>query len=134
MTLVWKKLNELISRRNGFFLLLCGLFWLKTIFAYYVDFSLGVRGLLQHVILWLNPLATTFLVLGLGLYIQRPKWRYWGLLILSLANTALLYFNVIYYRQFTDFMTINTILGYSKVSEGLSGSSLALARPHDIFW
>ncbi|KRM94727.1 LTA synthase family protein [Loigolactobacillus rennini] len=134
MTLVWKKLNELISRRNGFFLLLCGLFWLKTIFAYYVDFSLGVRGLLQHFILWLNPLATTFLVLGLGLYIQRPKWRYWGLLILSLANTALLYFNVIYYRQFTDFMTINTILGYSKVSEGLSGSSLALARPHDIFY
>ncbi|MFL2029083.1 LTA synthase family protein [Loigolactobacillus zhaoyuanensis] len=129
-----KNLHTFINQRNGFFILLVGLFWLKTMFAYYVDFSLGVSGVFQHIILWLNPLATTLLVFGLALYIQRPIWRYFGLMILSTANTALLYFNVIYYRQFTDFMTINTILGYSKVSEGLSSSSLALARPYDVLY
>ena len=41
-------------------------------------------------------------------------------------------FNVIYYREFTDFMTINTIFGYSTVSQGLSGSSFALLKPQDI--
>lgn len=128
------QLKNFVNQRNGFFILLIVLFWLKTLFAYYVDFSLGVSGIFQHFILWLNPLATTLLVFGLALYIQRPFWRYFGLMILATANTALLYFNVIYYRQFTDFMTINTILGYSKVSEGLSGSSLALARPYDVLY
>ncbi|MFD0896667.1 LTA synthase family protein [Loigolactobacillus binensis] len=130
----FKKFTTFINHRTGFFILLVGLFWLKTMFAYYVDFSLGVSGIFQHFILWLNPLATTLLTLGLALYIQRPRLRYFGLMILTTANTALLYFNVIYYRQFTDFMTINTILGYSKVSEGLSGSSLALARPYDVLY
>ena len=41
-------------------------------------------------------------------------------------------FNVIYYREFTDFMTINVIFGYSSVSEGLSTSSLALLKPQDL--
>ncbi|MFC6171358.1 LTA synthase family protein [Loigolactobacillus jiayinensis] len=131
---LFKRLHTFVDQRNGFFILLVVLFWLKTMFAYYVDFSLGVSGIFQHFILWLNPLATTLLVLGLALYIQQPKLRYFGMMILSAANTALLYFNVIYYRQFTDFMTINTILGYSKVSEGLSGSSLALARPYDVLY
>lgn len=52
--------------------------------------------------------------------------------LIYIANTALLMFNVIYYREFTDFMTINTIFGYSTVSQGLSGSSFALLKPQDI--
>ena len=52
--------------------------------------------------------------------------------LIDIANTALLMFNVIYYREFTDFMTINVILGYSSVSEGLSTSSLALLKPQDL--
>ena len=83
------QLKNFVNQRNGFFILLIVLFWLKTLFAYYVDFSLGVSGIFQHFILWLNPLATTLLVFGLALYIQRPFWRYFGLMILATANTAL---------------------------------------------
>ncbi|ANK59900.1 LTA synthase family protein [Loigolactobacillus backii] len=127
--------SQFWKRRSGFFVLVVGLFWLKTIIAYYLDFSLGISGIFQHLILWLNPIATTLLLFGLALYIKRPWLSYVTLLLIDTANTALLYFNIIYYRQFTDFMTINTMLGYSKVSEGLSGSSLALASPHDfIYW
>ena len=54
------------------------------------------------------------------------------MILIYIANTALLIFNVIYYREFTDFMTINTIFGYSTVSQGLSGSSLALVKPQDV--
>ena len=36
-------------------------FWLKTIFAYCIDFSLGVEGSIQYFILWINPIATTLL-------------------------------------------------------------------------
>ena len=53
---------------------------------------------------------------------------------IDIANTLLLYLNVIYYREFTDFMTIATMTGYSKVNQGLSGSSLALTNLHDVFY
>ena len=79
-----------------------------------------------------NPIATTLLLLGIALYIKRPLPAYGLMMIIYIANTALLLFNVIYYREFTDFMTINVILGYSSVSEGLSTSSIALLKPQDI--
>lgn len=44
----------------------------------------------------------------------------------------LLLISVIYYREFTDFMTINVIFGYSSVSQGLSTSSFSMVKPQDI--
>ncbi|AXN36771.1 LTA synthase family protein [Latilactobacillus curvatus] len=115
--------------------LLVFLFWLKTLFGYFTDFNLAASGFLQIAILIFNPVATTLLLFGIILYVRQPHLSYWLSLIIYAANTALLYFNVIYYRQFTDYMTINTILGYSKVSAGLSKSSLALMNWHDaLYW
>lgn len=115
--------------------LLVFLFWLKTLFGYFTDFNLAASGFLQIAILIFNPIATTLLLFGIILYVRQPHLSYWLGLIIYAANTALLYFNVIYYRQFTDYMTINTILGYSKVSAGLSKSSLALMNWHDaLYW
>ncbi len=53
---------------------------------------------------------------------------------MDLLNTLILYLNVIFYREFTDFVTIKSILGFSKVSQGISGSSFALMKVHDIFY
>ncbi|AMV66588.1 Lipoteichoic acid synthase LtaS Type IIb [Pediococcus damnosus] len=130
-----KRFIARINTRMGFFFLLVFLFWLKTLLAYFADFSLGVTGIYQWFILLINPLATTFLLFGLALYVKKAKIFYPLILLIDFGNTLLLYLNVIYYREFTDFMTINTMLGYSKVNQGLSGSSLALTEPHDLlFW
>ncbi len=40
-----------INNRLGLFLFFVLLFWAKTILAYYLDFSLGVKGSLQREIL-----------------------------------------------------------------------------------
>ena len=46
-----------------------------------------------------------------------------------------MYLNIIFYREFTDFITVKSVLGFSKVSQGLSGSSFSLMKPHDvIYW
>ena len=131
-TVILKKLRNLINTRWGFFTLLTVLFWLKTIFVYLVDFRLGAHGVYEYAVMLFNPIATTLLLLGIALYIKRPLPAYGLMMIIYIANTALLLFNVIYYREFTDFMTINVILGYSSVSEGLSTSSIALLKPQDI--
>ncbi|UQS87481.1 LTA synthase family protein [Nicoliella spurrieriana] len=119
----------------GFFWLLVALFWIKTIAAYFIDFQLSITGGFEMFIALINPIATTILIFGIALYFKRSRIFYPLIFILDILNTVLLYLNVIYFREFTDFMTINTITGYSKVNQGLSGSSLALTASHDfIYW
>ena len=127
----WKKVRQFINTRWGFFTLLTFLFWLKTILVYFIDFNLGVSGFYQYLLLILNPIATTLLLFSAGLYIKRTIPAYVIMFLIYVANTALLLFNVIYYREFTDFMTMNVIFGYSTVSQGLSTSSISLLKPQD---
>lgn len=129
-----KSLKSKIDTRFGFFILITFLFWIKTLFAYLADISLGVSSIFQWLILLINPVATTILIFGLALYIRPKKFFYWGAMLLNVANTVLLYLNVIYFREFSDFMTVNTMLGYSKVNQGLSASSMSLTNIHDIFY
>lgn len=129
-----KSLKSKIDTRFGFFILITILFWAKTLFAYLADISLGVGSIFQWIILLINPVATTVLIFGLALYIRPKKIFYWVAMLLDVANTVMLYLNVIYFREFSDFMTVNTMLGYSKVNQGLSASSMSLTNVHDIFY
>lgn len=129
-----KKLSKFVNTRIGFYVLLVVLFWFKTLFAYFTDFKLGAEGIFQYLILLINPLPITAFIYSLAFYFKRSRFFYPVLMGLDIANSLLLYLNVIYYREFTDFMTIATMTGYSKVNQGLSGSSLALTNLHDAFY
>lgn len=129
-----RKLSAMKDTRMGLFTILVALFWIKTLIAYFVDFRLGVEGVFQYFILLINPIATTIFMFGLAFYFKRSRFFYPILMALYIGNTVLLYLNVIYFREFTDFMTIATMTGYSKVDQGLSGSSLALTNVHDILY
>lgn len=128
------QLKKLCQNRLAIVLTAVFFFWMKTIIAYYADFSLGVEGTIQYFILWINPIATTLLFFGLSLYIKKPKPALAILLIIDILNTLLLYLNIIFYREFTDFITVKSVLGFSKVSQGLSGSSFSLMKPHDVLY
>ena len=52
----------------AFFLLTVFTITLKTYFSYYVDFSLGVKGLVQNLILLMNPYSLIALVLSVFLF------------------------------------------------------------------
>ena len=128
----WTKFRNFMNTRWGFFTLCAFLFWAKTIFVYLVDFHLGVSGIYQYFVLLINPIATTLLIFSIALYIKRTLPAYLCLFLLYTANSVLLLISVIYYREFTDFMTINVIFGYSSVSQGLSTSSFSMVKPQDI--
>nr|WP_251067933.1 LTA synthase family protein [Apilactobacillus xinyiensis] len=128
------KIKSNINQRTGFFWLLVSLFWLKTIYAYFTDFQLGINNFFELLIALINPIATTILIFSIALYIKSGRMFYITAIILDILNTVLLYLNVIYFREFTDFMTVSTMTGYSKVNQGLSGASLALTMPHDVFY
>ncbi|EGF35415.1 sulfatase, partial [Lacticaseibacillus rhamnosus MTCC 5462] len=52
------------------------LLWAKTIFGYFVDFSLGLNDPLQYTLLILNPLGTGIILLSLGLYPKHARRGY----------------------------------------------------------
>jgi lipoteichoic acid synthase len=127
-------LHRVRTTRLGFLGLLLGLLWLKTLFAYYVDFDLGATGIIQQGLMILNPLGTSALLLSAALYLKKPRRAYAVGIFVYLLLTLLLFANVLYYREFSDFLTIATMLGVSKVSQGLGASSLNMLTPHDLIY
>jgi len=131
---IFKKFNWL-NTRFGFFITLVVLLWAKSIFAYFVDFKgLGLESAFQYFILFINPLASGALLLGLALYIRSRRTSYITMMIIYGLLTLLLFSNASYYREFSDFITVNTILGSGKVASGLGESAANLFRPYDILY
>ncbi|MBO0453880.1 LTA synthase family protein [Candidatus Enterococcus murrayae] len=129
-----KKYSSFIKTRIGFFSLLIALLWLKNMFAYIVDFHLGIQSPMQLFILIINPLSVSMLLLSIGLFIKRSKAAYGTLFIIYALLTIWLFSNAVYYREFTDFITINTMLGAGQVSTGLGESAVRLFRWYDVFY
>lgn len=128
-----KQLN-LLNTRLGFFTLLVLLFWVKNIFAYFTAFNLGIESPFQYFILFINPIATTLFLLSIALYAKKTKSFYRTSFLIYFLMTLLLFANVVYYREFTDFITINTILGAGKVSSGLSSSTIKMFEWIDVLY
>ena len=137
MRINFNKIQKAMGTRLGFVLTLLILYWLKTLLAYTVDFNLDIQvGKLQGnylaFIAFFNPLPLGLLLLALALYARSTKIFY----SLSIAIYSLLfiwlYSNVFYYREFSDFITTNTMKVVSKVSVGTA--ELELLRPWDFIY
>lgn len=123
-----------MSTRLGFVLTLLLLYWFKTMWAYSVDFNLDIQGPYQFFLAVINPLPISLLFIGLALYIKRTKLFYSLAFGIYLLLFIWLISNSIYYREFTDFVTVNTMLASSKVSAGLGAAALELFRPWDVIY
>ena len=137
MRINFNKIQKAMGTRLGFVLTLLILYWLKTLLAYTVDFNLDIQvGKLQGnylaFIAFFNPLPLGLLLLALALYARSTKIFY-GLSI-AIYNLLFiwLYSNVFYYREFSDFITANTMKVVSKVSVGTA--ELELLRPWDLIY
>lgn len=128
------KLKSLINTRLGFLFLLVFLVWIKTVIVYYADFSLGLTDPFQHFIAIINPIGFTIILFSLSLFINKAKPSYIVMLIFYLALNLLLYANILYFREFTNFIPFTTMTGVSAVSKGLGTSTLAVMEPKDLLY
>lgn len=127
-----KKLSSIFPlSRQTFVFLLAILLWVKSLFAYIVDFNLSYDSIIQYIILLVNPLASILLLLSLSLLIRRNKPFAITALTIYVVMNVLIIANVLYYREYSDFITINTVLGFGKVASGLGQSAIDLFRPYD---
>ena len=134
MKRITNSILNFMSTRLGFVLTLLLLYWFKTMWAYSVDFNLDIQGPYQIFLAVINPLPISLLFIGLALYIKRTKLFYSLAFGIYLLLFIWLISNSIYYREFTDFVTVNTMLASSKVSAGLGAAALELFRPWDVIY
>lgn len=129
-----KKFSNVVSTRLGFTIFLVILYWLKTLFAYFFRFDLDFDNSFQILLAILNPLASALLFIGLALYVKNTKLYYTLSFIIYFLLTILLFANSTYFGEFTDFITINTMLASSKVSAGLGESAINLFKITDLIF
>ena len=119
MRSVLKKVRDGLNTRTGFFILTLVLLWIKTYAVYVNKFSLGINDSMQRFLLLLNPLPAGLLLLGIALYF-RGKKSYWIMMIVDLIASLWLFANILYYREFSDFLSMGIIKSSGSVSNNLS--------------
>lgn len=125
-----QKLRRGLNTKLGFFLLVVLLFCIKSYWAYQNEFNLGVKGSMQHFLLAFNTIPGALAFLGIALYF-RGRLSYWLMLIINALLSTWLFSNILYYREFSDFITFNVIKGSGAASNNLGKSLMGIIRPED---
>ncbi|WDV05781.1 LTA synthase family protein [Lysinibacillus irui] len=129
--LVSKK-DDLFNNFLGIYFIAVLMLWIKTYITQITQFELGVEGALQQFLLLLNPLGSAMLFLGFS-FLFKGKRKYSSLVIVYTLMSILLYANIVYYRFFSDFITLPTIFQTQNFGD-LGGSVLSLLKPYDILF
>ncbi|CAK1225343.1 LTA synthase family protein [Fructobacillus evanidus] len=130
---LWQKLKNtkaFWTSISGFFVLNLFFVWLKTYINYHINFSLGVQGPIQDFLLFLNPIPTAIILLGIALYF-RGKVAYILAWVMNLIQTIWLFANILYYREFSDFLSFGIMGSGSSTGNNLGKSIAAIIRPTD---
>ena len=128
----FKHLNYLLNRKLGLYSLVVILFWLKTYSVYRLEFNLGVNNGMQQFLLFINPISSAILFLGIALFFNGRKFQ-WVLLSINAFLSFLLYANVGFYRFFNDFITVPVLFQTQNFGK-VSGSVGAVLEPLDILY
>ncbi|PLR96797.1 LTA synthase family protein [Bacillus sp. T33-2] len=126
------KRKHILNEYRGFFLLAVIMLWMKTYAAQVTAFNLGIDNFMQKLLLFINPLGSSILFLGLTFLIKGRK-KYLWLIIIDFIMTFILYANVLYYRFFNDFITLPTLTQTQNFGD-VSGSVPSLIKPYDVLY
>lgn len=127
-----KKVQDFFSKKLVFFSLVIVLFWIKTYIAYQTEFNLGVSGTVQQVLLAFNPIPFALILFGIAL-LFRGKISYWIMMVIDWIESIWLFANILYYREFSDFLTLGVIKSSGSVSNNLGLSISKIIHPADFF-
>ena len=129
-----KKLLNGFNTRLGLMSYLVLFVWAKSMFAYFTVFNLRAIGV-EYLMMIINPIGFTFTCFAILLFIRRTSLYYIATLILAVLANFLLYMNVLYYREFTDFITIDTLTGGAGMFQhGFDFNSVPVHLMDWVYW
>ncbi len=107
------------------------IFGLKTYIVYRFMFSISLDNTMQEFILLINPFISAFLIFGLSVWFTSQSRQLKYMRYAILIGTLIIYANLVFYRSFTDFITIPQLFQTSNISD-LGSSILSLVKVYDI--
>ncbi|MFI8577740.1 LTA synthase family protein [Rossellomorea aquimaris] len=116
---------------DNFFLLTLIFLIAKSYVVSRFVFNLEIENVMQELILFLANAGSIMLILSL-VAIGKKETLKWKLLVTNILGTFILYFNVVYYRFFNDFITLPVLFQTDNASD-LGESIISLMNPLDIF-
>ena len=122
--------NWLTKTKLGFFTVVVVFFWVKTYLTYITKFNLGVVGPMQKFLLLINPLPTAMLLIGIGLFFKGRK-SYWIMVIIDFLLSLWLFSNILYYREFSYFLSTSIIKTSGSTSDNLGKSIAGITKGTD---
>ena len=130
MTRIKSFLQWLTQTKLGFFTIILVTFWLKTYVIYLTKFNLGAEGAMQNFLLFLNPLPSGLLLLGIGLFFKGRK-SYWIMIAIDFVLSLWLFANILYYREFSNFLSLSIIKTSGSTADNLGKSIVGITRVTD---
>ncbi|MFC4322248.1 LTA synthase family protein [Litchfieldia salsa] len=130
-----KKLASKFRFESNFmnlFILAVVFLWIKTYIVQLNEFDLGLENWVQNFLLFLNPLGSSLFFLGFAL-LSKGRRKYIWLVVLNFVLSFLLFANAVYYRFFSDFITLPTLTQTQNFGD-VSGSITALLKPYDLLF
>ncbi|MFD1850277.1 LTA synthase family protein [Oceanobacillus bengalensis] len=107
------------------------LFGLKTYLVYRFMFNIELENVMQEVILFINPFVSAFLILAISVWFKKPSRQMKYIRYSVFITSFIVFANLVFYRQFTDFITIPQLFMGSNMSD-LGSSILTLIKPYDL--
>ena len=107
--------------------------WIKTFVVYHTSFDMDIENVMQHVILFINPLSFLLFIYGLSLFFKSPKGRNKYIVITSVILSLVIYGNAVFYRFFTDFITVPVLFQTSNFGD-LGSSTMESINITDVFY
>jgi len=108
------------------------LFGVKTYIVYRFMFNIEIENFMQEFILFLNPFISAFLIFSLSVWFKSESRQLGYIRFTALIGTIILFVNLVFYRNFTDFITVPQLFQSSNMVD-LGSSILSLIKPYDLF-
>ncbi|MCM3237001.1 LTA synthase family protein [Heyndrickxia oleronia] len=98
--------------------------WIKTYLIYKTAFQIKIENWMQEFILFINPASFLLFVFGLSLFFKSEKVRIRYIVLMSVFLSLIIYANVVFYRFFTDYLTLPVLFQTSNFGD-LGDSAVA---------
>ncbi|KON88207.1 phosphoglycerol transferase [Sporosarcina globispora] len=104
--------------------------WIKTVIVSFIGFNLHPENWTDILFMLVSPIGSIMVILGIHIYFKR-KVKPAAILVTMLILTGILFGDLLYYRFYTDFVTVPILFQFKNVG-GIGPSTLELISPWDI--
>lgn len=108
-------------------------FGIKTYIIYRFMFNINLENSMQEFILFINPFVSAFLFFAISVWFNKVEQQLKFIRYSILVGTLIVYFNLVFYRSFTDFLTVPQLFQTSNIAD-LGSSILSLIKIYDVLF